>query len=121
MAVNSHKWLFWVLAIVYVLTGLLHLIPAVVDYFVAGAKSSLSSQPELLPVYGRLGTFGFTVFFATIPLDFVAAAYLLRSRYYRRAVLAITAVLNLPLIPLGTFVGVCTLGLLFVFKRMPQN
>jgi heme/copper-type cytochrome/quinol oxidase subunit 2 len=30
---------------------------------------------------------------------------------------ATAAVLNLPLIPLGTLVGVCTLGLLLVFNR----
>ena len=83
-----------------------------------GAKSSLSSQPELLPIYGRLGTLGFGIFFATIPLDFVAAVYLLRSRCrVRRAILATAAVLNLPLMPLGTFVGVCTLGLLFILNR----
>jgi hypothetical protein len=121
----TRKWPSVVLAIAYVLTGLLHLIPAVMDFFVYGAKGSLSSQPELLPIYGRLGTFGFAIFFATIPLDFVAAVYLLRSRNRGRAVVAIAALLNLPLIPLGTLVGACTLGLLFIFsrdsRRSPQS
>ena len=113
----TRKWPSVVLAIAYVLTGLLHLIPAAMDFFVYGAKSSLKYQPELLPIYGSLGTFGFGIFFATIPLDFVAAVYLLRSRNRGRAVVAIAALLNLPLIPLGTLVGACTLGLLFILNR----
>lgn len=117
MTVNPRKWLFVVLAIAYVLTGLMHLGAFIIMFFAYGGKASISSQPELLPVYGRLGALGFVIFFLTIPLDFVAGFYLLLSRYRGRVLLGTAAVLNLPLIPLGTATGLGTLALLFVLSR----
>ena len=111
------NWPSVVLAVAYVLTALLHLLAAAVICFVFGAKTGLGSQPELLPFYGRLGWFGFGVFFASIPLDFVAAVYLLRSRSSGRSLLATAAILNFPLIPMGTLIGVCTVSVLLLFRR----
>jgi hypothetical protein len=120
MTAMSHKWPFIVLAVGYILLSLIHLGAALMLLFVYGGKGSLSSQPDLLPLYSQLGTLGYAVFFATIPLDLIAALYLLRSRFRGRTVTFAAAVLNLPLIPLGTLVGVCTLGLLlFVNREFP--
>ena len=117
MTAMSHKWPFIVLAVGYILMSLIHLGAALMLLFVYGGKGSLSSEPALLPLYSRLGTLGYAVFFATIPLDLIAAMYLLRSRFRGWIVTFTAAVLNLPLIPLGTLVGMCTLGLLLFVKR----
>src|SRR6185503_3173738 len=115
------NWPSVILAVAYVLTGLLHLLAAAVMFFVFGAKTGLGSQPELLPVYGRLGWFGFGLFFASIPLDFVAAIYLLRSRSSGRSLLATAAILNLPLIPMGTLIGVCTVAALLLVRHQDRR
>ena len=113
----SHKWPFMLLSFGYILMSLTHLAAALLLVFVLGAKGGLSSQPDILPTYSWLGTWGYMVFFATIPLDWIAAVCLLLPRYRNRTVTFATAILNLPLIPLGTLIGACTLVLLSVASR----
>jgi hypothetical protein len=116
---TSHHWPFLALAVGYVVMSLIHLLAALLLIFVFGAKNGVGFQPDLLPIYGWLGTLGYIIFFATIPLDWIAAVCLLRSRSRDRTVTLATAILNLPLIPLGTLIGACTLVLHSVVSGSP--
>ena len=107
------RWAVTALAIAYALTGLLHLAAALVMVFVFGGKESLSSQPDLLPIYGRLGTAGYFIFFLTLPLDAIAFVYLLRRTGRGRAAVVAAAILNLPLLPFGLITGAGTLAFLW--------
>lgn len=100
------------------LRALLHLLAALVMAFVFGGKASLSSQPELLPLYGRLGMSGYWIFFFTIALDIVAAICLSRRRTGGPLIAVWTAaLLNLPLFPFGTITGAGTVAWLYFERR----
>jgi hypothetical protein len=113
----KRRWPVVALAIAYALTGLLHLAAALIMVFVFGGKSTLASQPDLLPVYGRLGAAGYVIFFLTLPLDAIAFAYLLRRIGWGRGAVVAAAVMNLPLVPFGTITGAGTLALLWSEHR----
>ena len=116
---TERKWPSIALAIGYALTAVLHFISALVKVLVFGGKGSFSSHPAILPVYGRLGAFGYTVFFLTIPLDVVAFIYFLRRSAWGQVATIVAAILNLPLIPFGTITGAGTLVWLWSPRRTP--
>lgn len=116
------RWPAIALAVAYALTALLHLVAAGVLAFVFGGKARLSSQPELLPLYGRLGMSGYWIFFLTIPLDIVATICLTRRSTGGRGVAVWTAaLLNLPLFPFGTITGAGTVAWLYFERRIRRR
>ena len=119
---TNRRWPAIALAIAYALTAVLHLFAALVMAFVFGGKASLSSQPELLPLYGRLGMSGYWILFLTIPLDIVAAICLARRRTGAWLVAVWTAaLLNLPLFPLGTITGAGTVAWLYFGRQTSRR
>jgi hypothetical protein len=117
MSWSPPRWSAAVLSVLYVVTGLLHLLAGLIIFLAFGKATDFPSEPGLLPVYGRLGTLGYVLFFLTIPLDFIAGAFLLRSRNRGRAWIMTAAFFNLPLIPLGTLVSVGSFALFGLLRH----
>ena len=99
------------------LLAVLHLLIGLFIVFTYGAKGGpWWSGSEFLPLYDRMGRFGYFLFFFTVVLDAITSFRLFtKGPRYRRSVLALcTSIVNLPILPLGTAMGIIGLALALV-------
>ena len=119
MRVANRRWPFVVLGVSFIMLGFLHLIAWLVMIFIYHANAIPGIDRAYLPAYGLLGTTGVRLFLITILLDLVAGILLLTSRGRGRGLVFLCAILNLPLIPLGSLVGAAAV-LLLISVRNPR-
>lgn len=92
----------------------LHLLIGLFIVFVYGGKGGLASLPSqgFLPVYDLLGSAGYIVFFIVVLLGFVSGLLLVSGSPRAHALGLVASILNLPLLPFGTTVGIIGLWVL---------
>jgi len=102
------------LGISLIAVSALHLLIGLFIVFVYGGKGGLASLPPLgfLPVYDLLGSAGYVVFFIIVLLGFVAGLLLVTGSARARTLGLVASILNFPLLPFGTTVGIIGLWVL---------
>lgn len=105
----------------FLVLAALHLLVGLFIVLVYGAKGGPLSVSGFLPLFDRLGKFGYVLFFISIVLDAITGlSFLKRGAEHRRNASALTTfVLNLPLVPLGTIMGI--VGLLVALVPTPNR
>ncbi len=118
MRVANRRWPFITLGVGFLPLGFLHLLAWLFMVFAYHANSIAEVAKVYLPIYGLVGTAATWIFLTTIILDWAAGILLLTSRTRGRALVLLTAILNVPIIPLGSIVGAtAALMLLFIPNR----
>ena len=118
MSLTNSRWPPRALGAAFAILGVLHLLARLFSVFVYHADTQPAISRYFFPVYGRLGPAGVWLFALTIVVDFVAAIELVGSFRRQRTWALAAGVANLPVIPLGTAVGVAALLMLrFVRSR----
>ena len=86
----------------------LHLLIGLSIIFVYGGKGGPASLPSegFLPVYDLLGSAGYIGFFLIVLLGFVSGLLLITGSARARSLGLAASILNLPLLPFGTTVGI---------------
>jgi hypothetical protein len=120
MPINNSRWPFFALGIAFLVTGALHLVAWFFIVFAYHANAIPDVARYCLPVYGLLGGSGVWIFLLIILIDFAAGSMLMASRSRGRVWTLVAAVLNLPIIPLGTVVGAVAI-LIMVFRRQDRT
>lgn len=120
MPINNSRWPFFALGIAFLVTGALHLVAWFFIVFAYHANAIPDVARYCLPVYGLLGGSGVWIFLLIILIDFAAGSMLMASRSRGRVWTLVAAVLNLPIIPLGTVVGAVAI-LIMVFRRQQRT
>lgn len=95
------------LGIAQIVVSVMHLMIGLFIVFTFGGKGGLSSLPQagFLWVYDLLGSVGYVLFFAVVVLSFVAGVLLIKGAARARILGLLASVLNLPLLPFGTALG----------------
>ncbi|MEW5976265.1 MAG: hypothetical protein AB1898_10720 [Acidobacteriota bacterium] len=97
----------------------LHLLMGLFIVFVYGGKGGLASlrSEGFLPLYDLLGSAGYTILFIIVLLGFVSGLQLVSGSARGRSLGLVASILNLPLLPFGTTVGIIGLGVLLKARR----
>jgi hypothetical protein len=101
----------------FLVVGLLHLIAWLYIVFIYHANAIAQVRKYYLPVYGLLGGPGVWIFLLIILLNFVAAVMLIAFQRHSRTCALVAAVFNLPIIPLGTMLGLTAIVVLYVARQ----
>ena len=117
MNIANRKWPFVALGISFLLLAFVHATAWLVVVFIYHANAISDVAAAYVPIYGLMGTAGVWVFLLTIALDVIAGLLLLVSRARGRTLVFVTAAVNLPIIPLGSFVGAAALLMLSTIWR----
>lgn len=107
------------LGISQIVVSALHLLIGLFIVFVYGGKGGLASLPSqgFLLVYDLLGSAGYIVFFIIVLLGFVSGLLLVTGSARASPLSLVTSILNLPLLPFGTTVGIIGLWVLLKARR----
>jgi hypothetical protein len=107
------------LGISLMVVSALHLLIGLLIVFVYGGKGGLASLPPLgfLPVYDLLGSAGYIAFFIIVLLGFVSGRLLVTGSARAGTLGLVASILNLPLLPFGTTVGIIGLWVLLKVWR----
>lgn len=119
--IANRRWPFITIGVGFVILAFLHLVAWVFIVFIYHANAIPKTAREYLPLYGLLGTSGVWLFLITIILDLISGVLFSTSQRRGRPMVFLTAVVNLPIIPLGPIVGAAALFVLFASRREPRD
>jgi hypothetical protein len=106
---NLSRWASIVLSLAFWAVGFIHLVAWFFIVFIYHANAVPAVRIEFLPIYGRLGVLGVWIFLVTVLLDFAAAVMLMSGTRHHQAWATAVGLLNLPIIPLGSAIGLATI------------
>jgi hypothetical protein len=119
MPITRARWPFIAVGIGFLVAGALHFIAWLFIVFVYHANSIPDVRRSYLPVYALLGAFGVWMFLLAILVGIAAGVMLMTSRDCGRGWALAAAILNLPVLPLGTVLGAAASSVL-VFTRQTR-
>ena len=107
------------LGISQIVVSALNLLIGLFIIFVYGGKGGLASLPSegFLPVYDLLGSAGYIGFFIIVLLGFVSGLLFATGSARAGTLGLVASILNLPLLPFGTTVGIIGLWVLLKDRR----
>jgi len=102
-----------ILALLYIVIGVLHLLISVTVLFLFGGIGAMTGEPNAVLILTLVGSFiAFMALITSVP-GIIGGIGLMKKKSWARILLIIVGIINIPSMPLGTALGVYTLWVLF--------